>query len=452
MFKKLLFGLCFIHAFVLERRRFGPIGWNIPYSFDDSDLRISARQLLMYTEEAEAVPFPALKYAIGECNYGGRVTDDKDRRLLATVLDIIYQPDILQDGFKLSSSGLYMVPPDGAQQSYVDAILEFPAMQAPEAFGLHDNADITKDLGQTRVMLDTLLKVGGASGGGAGGQKDEVVGAMAADILAKLPEPFDVEKAQERYPVKYEESMNQVLCQEMQRFNRLVVLIRSSLVNLGKAVRGLQVMSREVEEVLNAMAVGQVPKYWMAKSYPTLKPLAAYVSDLATRLQMLSDWYEQGPPACFWLSGFFFTPSFTTAALQNYARRNQLAIDSVGFDFEFMGMDPNALQKPPTDGIYVHGLFLEGCGWDQATGSLDESKPKLLFEAAPVIWLKPCQIADVSDYPNYSCPVYRTAERKGVLATTGHSTNFVMFIRMPSKHPESHWIMRGVCMLLTLSE
>ena len=450
-FKKLLFGLCFIHAFVLERRRFGPIGWNIPYSFDDSDLRISARQLLMYIEESDTVPFPALKYAIGECNYGGRVTDDKDRRLLNTVLETIYRPEALEEGFKLSKGGQYVIPGDGDLGSYLSAIHGFPETQNPDVFGLHGNADITKDLGQTRVMLDTLLKLGGASSSG-GGQKDETVGELAADILRRLPPQFDIEKAQERYPVKYEESLNQVLCQEMERFNRLLAVIRSSLVNLGRAVKGLQVMSREVEEVLNSMAVAQVPQHWKSKSYPSLKPLAGYVSDLQARLEMLISWYDSGPPVSFWLSGFFFTPSFTTAALQNYARQHRLAIDTVGFDFEFVGMDPDKLKTPPSHGVYVHGMFLEGCGWDDAEGTLTESRPKVLYERSPVIWLKPAILSEMAEYPHYACPTYRTSERKGVLATTGHSTNFVMFIRMPSKIPESHWILSGVCMLLSLNE
>ena len=87
VFKKLLFGLIFCHGFLLERRRFGPIGWNVAYSFDDGDLRISARQVHSYLKESKSdVPFLALAYSIGECNYGGRVTDDKDRRLVQTLM------------------------------------------------------------------------------------------------------------------------------------------------------------------------------------------------------------------------------------------------------------------------------------------------------------------------------------------------------------------------------
>ncbi len=76
----------------------------------------------------------------------------------------------------------------------------------------------------------------------------------------------------------------------------------------------------------------------------------------------------------------------------------------------------------------------------------------MLFECAPVIWLQPRPVDKFSDSAAYDCPVYRTAERKGVLATTGHSTNFLMMIRMPSEQPQWHWTLRGVCMLCSLSD
>ena len=60
----------------------------------------------MYIDDNEQLPYDALKYAIGECNYGGRVTDDKDRRLLNTLLGRVYRPEIMTDDvFKLSASG-----------------------------------------------------------------------------------------------------------------------------------------------------------------------------------------------------------------------------------------------------------------------------------------------------------------------------------------------------------
>ena len=455
-FKRLLFGLCFIHAFVQERKKFGPIGWNIPYGFNDSDLRISVRQLHMYVgKSGDELPFAALKYTIGECNYGGRVTDDKDRRLLSTLLDMIYDNKITEEEFNLSASGVYRIPRNNTLQAYVEYVDSLPTIPRPEVFGLHDNADITKDLNDTNQMIATLITtMGEAGGGGEAGGQEQVVRLMCSDILERLQPNFDIEKVQKAFPVLYEQSLNQVLTQEMLRYNRLTTIVRNSLINVIKAIDGTIVMSSDLEKVYNSLSIGKVPPMWMSKSYPSMKPAAAYVEDFFARLNMLQSWYEAGtPPSAFWLPGFFFTPSFCTAVLQNYARKNNLAIDTIAFDFQMMDMDPDIYKngESPQEGVYVYGMYLEGCGWDIASRTLSESKPRVLFESSPVIWFKPVPTKEIKERPSYSCPVYRTADRRGVLATTGHSTNFLMFLKMPTDKPEAHWTMRGVCMLLSLS-
>ncbi|GLC47993.1 hypothetical protein PLESTB_000047400 [Pleodorina starrii] len=459
-FKKLLFGLVFFHALVQERRKFGPLGWNIPYGFDDGDQRISVRQLKMFLDEAPpgaSPPFAALRYVTGECNYGGRVTDDKDRLLLNTVLERCYCPDIIaNENYKLSSSGLYYAPAEGDRASYLAYIDTLPIIPLPEAFGLHENADIAKDQNDTAAMFASLLAMTGAAGGGAGGgggsSAEERVAAVVAECLARLPPEFDVEAIQRRWPVKYEESMNTVLVQEASRFNKLLAVLHDSLANIRLAIQGLLVMSSELEAAFSSIAINQVPELWKRRSYPSLKPLGSYLDDLYARLDMFSSWAANGPPPSFWLPGFFFVQSFLTASLQNYARKRHAPIDTVGFGFETLGLDPAAHRQPPSEGVYVHGMFLEGCGWSAAAQRLAESQPKVLFVPAPVMWLRPRPAEQRHDYPHYDCPLYRTADRRGVLATTGHSTNFVMFVKLPTDMPPSHWIMRGVALLTQLSD
>lgn len=113
-------------------------------------------------------------------------------------------------------------------------------------------------------------------------------------------------------------------------------------------------------------------------------------------------------------------------------------------------INKDSVKAGPEDGVYVYGMYLDGCRWNYAKGVLDESEPKILFAAAPTMLLRPCRTADVRKFNNYNCPLYKTSDRRGVLATTGHSSNFVMRIPMPSIQNEHHWIRRGVCMLLNL--
>lgn len=91
-----MFGLTFFHAIVQERRKFGPLGFNIRYEFNDSDLDISTLTLRMFVNDpAENIPWEAMIYMTGHINYGGRVTDDWDRVCLLSILKKYYCVDML---------------------------------------------------------------------------------------------------------------------------------------------------------------------------------------------------------------------------------------------------------------------------------------------------------------------------------------------------------------------
>ncbi|CAO2583043.1 Dynein axonemal heavy chain 3 [Lemmus lemmus] len=449
IWQKLLFGLCFFHAIVQERRNYGALGWNIPYEFNESDLRISMRQIQMFLNDYKEVPFEALTYLTGECNYGGRVTDDKDRRLLLSLLSTFYCKEIETDPYYIAPGDVYYIPPHGTYQSYIEYLRTLPITAHPEVFGLHENADITKDNQETNQLFQGVLLTLPRQSGGSGKSPQEVVEELAQDILSKLPSDFNLEEVMKMYPVVYNESMNTVLRQELIRFNRLTKVVRRSLIDLGRAIKGQVLMSSELEEVFNSMIVGKVPAMWAAKSYPSLKPLGGYVADLLARLAFFQEWILKGPPVVFWISGFYFTQSFLTGVSQNYARKYTIPIDHIGFEFEVTTQE-TAMETIPEDGAYIKGLFLEGARWDRNKMQIGESLPKILYDPLPIIWLKPGDSASFLHQNIYVCPVYKTSARRGTLSTTGHSTNYVLSIELPTDLPQKHWINRGVASLCQL--
>ena len=168
--------------------------------------------------------------------------------------------------------------------------------------------------------------------------------------------------------------------------------------------------------------------------------------------------------------GFFFTQAFITGTLQNFARKNSIPIDKAGFDFRVL--TPNEMKiarggEKPEDGAFIRGLFMEGARWDPIGHVIAESNPRELFIEMPLMHLSPkakTEIPVVEGIPEqytgsingtahvYNCPLYKTSVRQGVLLTTGHSTNFVMYLRVPmaQEHKQKHWIKRGVAMLTQL--
>jgi len=294
--------------------------------------------------------------------------------------------------------------------------------------------------------------------GGGGVSIDSIIKEKVLDILDKLPKPFDINYVSKKYPLEYTESMNTVLQQELMRFNNLLKTMKDSLILLNKAIEGLVLFSVDLEAVYDKIFDNKVPDMWHFVSYPSLKPLGSWILDYLKRIKFIDDWIEYGQPTNYWISGFFFTQSFLTGTKQNFARKEVIPIDTIDWQYQvFCKGDPDFdITKKPKKGAYIHGLYLDGAKFDEEEMWLCESDPKILFVPVPYVWIIPTPKNEITKTEsNYRCPVYKTSVRKGVLSTTGHSTNFVMPIDMPMNyklHEEKHWIMRGVAMLCTLDD
>jgi dynein heavy chain len=243
-----------------------------------------------------------------------------------------------------------------------------------------------------------------------------------------------------------------VLKQECLRVNNLASVMNSTLKEFRRALKGLVVMSAELDELGIEMFNNLVPKQWADKGFLSLKPLSSWINDFNDRQRFLQAWFDGGTPVVFWMSGFFFPQAFLTGALQNFARKYKIPIDIISMQLEVCDdvLDPaNDVKVKPAEGVYIYGMFIEGCRWDRDKHILVRSRPKELFTDLPMFNFVPTP--DRKPRKGiYECPLYKVLTRKGTLLTTGHSTNFVQMLELPSDKDPDIWIKAGVAAVLAL--
>ncbi len=460
VWQRLAFGLCMFHALVQERRKFGPLGWNIFYEFNDSDLETSMQVLKQFLVEQPIIPWDALTYVTGEINYGGRVTDDLDRRCLMTILSQFYTPAVLKEGYTFSSAAEYRMPPAVSLDGLKHFVEELPLNDPPEIFGMHMNANIAFQARESESILRTCLSIQPKSAGGAGdgeSSPDQVVAALATTIAEALPAQLKEDEAGPKTFImrgEHMDSLATVLQQEMARFNLLLGAMEASLHELQRAIRGEVLMSDELDKMYSALLNNLVPDNWDAVAYPSLKPLASWVTDLHARIAFMRKWLVNGQPGVFWMSGFFFPQGFMTGTLQNHARKYSIAIDTLSFSFHILKpVLPQRIRSDevPSDGVLINGLFLDGGRWDAEAHSVADPRPGEIYSLMPIIHFIPA-VNYTCPPGDYSAPVYKTSVRAGTLSTTGMSTNLVMQVDLPSDQPPAHWIKAGTALLCQLND
>merc|ERR1719265_1200610 len=128
-------------------------------------------------------------------------------------------------------------------------------------------------------------------GGGEGGQSaDDVMDSTAASIQERLPTPFPMDICEEKFPTLYEESMNTVVKQECLRYNKLLWEMAANLKDFRKAIKGLIVMTSDLESLGKSMFVNEQPELLVKKGPLSLKPLSSWYLDILDRCAFFQMW------------------------------------------------------------------------------------------------------------------------------------------------------------------
>ena len=466
--RTLLFSLCFTHSVIQERRKFGPLGWSVPYEFNDGDLNASIMFLEKHLDHS-TLSWPTLQYMVGEVQYGGRITDNIDRRLFSAYTEAWLSNGTLSGTFtfnpetpinKIPDNFIYKCPSVTEMEEYMQYIQRFPEIDSPEIIGLHPNADLTFRFKEVSQLLDTIIetqpKQSGSSSGGK--TREELVYEKCQELFSTVPTDYIEDEYEERIASLggYDIPLNIFLYQEVQRFQNAIDKVRSTFEIVMQAIRGEVVVTSEIMDAINAIFDARVPKSWLyspaGDELSWLAPnLGLWFGGLLLRDAQYRSWLATGRPNSFWMAGFFNPQGFLTGVQQEITRAHKAenwALDSVVLYSEVTEINNfENIKSLPKEGVYVHGLFMDGAAWHIHEHSIGESLPKKLFSSLPVLHVtavtkssKKNNSSDYGPYGGYDCPVYKYPLR---------TDRYIIFsVMLPSRdHRPMHWTLRGVALL-----
>lgn len=220
-FRKAVYGLCWFHSILIERKKFKNLGWNVTYAFNDSDYAVCEDLIAIYmgvltdgkTDEQtykrkEEIPWQAIQYLIAEANYGGRVTDDYDRRLIKVYAKEIFNQNVIQPE-KWRPYGTeelnYAYPADEMAIKhptpseiftpaffYEQVANQLEDNDPPLAFGQHINAEISSQIMDSNDLLSSILALTPQKSGDGGGTDNSGQVKLIQDLADGLPEIIDL--------------------------------------------------------------------------------------------------------------------------------------------------------------------------------------------------------------------------------------------------------------------
>ncbi|MCQ2820772.1 MAG: hypothetical protein MJ252_26230, partial [archaeon] len=496
-YTKLLFSLTLFHSVVQERKKFGPIGFNMRYDFNQSDFDTSSEFAKIYINEEDGyVPLESILYLIGEVTYGGCITDETDRLVMSKTLDkfinddlFIKRSDILgeePDKDKITKKrdfiieliedenelffGDYAIKNYKNLAEYRKYIPSLPSFDDPDIFGLNQNANIVYELKESNTLLNVLSNIMPKGQGASANKANDSVMEIINTLINQPIELIDIKNRHKAHDKLYDNelrhSLTIVLFQEVEKYNKLIYKIDSSLRELKRAIEGTSVMSLESEEIYGSLLLNKVPLTWSKMAYTSVKSFGSWLNDLKKRVEFISNWLINGFPTIYWISGLYYPHGFITGVFQTHARETKTPVNDIIINFHVMEEKDEDLTKPKY-GVYVNGLFLEGASWDHVEGVIDQ-KPGEMWCTMPTIWFETVKDTSKKDndeeeedegdddegskYQIYSCPMFKTSRRAQIIASTGNSVEKIIEVKLKSKKPENYWILRGAALLMQLDD
>ena len=456
--RQMLFSLCFMHAVAQERRKFGPLGWNVPYEFNTADLSAAIQflqnHMLEISSQKGSLPnWSTVRYMISKIHYGGKITDEQDRAIMDAYASIYLNEKVLQAGYcifedvKDPQKHKYTIPNCLDIEEYREAINLLPGNETPELFGLHKNADLTfrsLQVDQALTLIGSILMKEHP----ISSHFTEEIVQKIDNICSNLPSNVggaNVMKLLNKLPGGGLAPLNVFLRQEINRINTVISSVQDNLRMMRLAAIGSIPMTNDLLSNLRSIQSDKSPKPWIQLSWEAVS-LTSWLEGLLRRHEQLETCVTIGHPKSFWFPGFFNPQGFLSAIIQQISRNHaddNWALDDVCLVSEVTKFaDPSAVRESSSNGAFIHGLFLEGASWSMREGKLIDSEPRKLFHPMPIIHISAVRHGDRKRKGVYEAPCYKVRQRT--------RANFIENLMLRTDQDRNKWILRGVALLCSI--
>lgn len=430
----LVYGLCFFHAVVVERARFGPAGWNRRYPFTLEDLQACTNTLATYLEDRPRVPWEDIRFMCGEIIYGGHVTDMWDRRLVKTYLSTFLSPQTSEGGEVMPG---VIIPSSRNHQETIQLIEETFPDETPSLFSMSAVSEIRVRSVEGRKLLETLLDIFGSKSTSVQGEETRTLD-VTSTLLGLLPEEIALDNLRERFG-EDRTPFHHVFFQECERMNRLTAVVHDTLELVEAAARGHSPMTAELESVIADFLLDRIPAKWLAFAARTKRSLGSWMMLVNEGGRQLLQWTNDlMTPRVVNLSTFFVPIAFITAVLHDSALKTGEDLDQMSLVVEITKRNAQRIDMHAREGCYVNGPWLEGATWDASMQSLQDAHLRDGMQL-PVMILRAVPAAKLDRSDMFKCPLYATTDRSETFITTMH---------LRTRLPVSTWVLRGTALIL----
>jgi dynein heavy chain len=499
--RRLIYILAFFNTTVQERRKFGPLGWAIPYEFNASDFSASLSFISGQITEATKTSkgyydesfWQTVRYGVCEIHYGGRVTDELDRRLIKTIGEhyfnnfraFITTPEYQYfDGVPGGTGGKQYPIVDCTQVSqYLDRVSQMPNNDPPEVFGLHGLADVKLRRDQANEIFQKIIDIQPKESSVGGMTREDVVKKRIGELLPLVPPDFDMEQVRKAVDNrasaisgggKVHQPLDVCAKQEIERMQNVLKTVTRTLKDLELAIDGTIVMNDMLYNAMNSLFDGRIPEHWRKISWSATS-LKDWFDQMRDRHAQYTKWYETSKCDQYWLGGMFNPAGFLTSLRQETCRKSSESGEKWSLDQTYLQSDVQGQSRSTQSGdkekekgpmyIMLRGIWLEGAKWGKGTGTNNSSAYGLtelvtmtrggkgvklvtdLRAELPFIKLTAQrrdnkgnrEILFRTDSDTYVCPVYSNSSRTDL--------NYIFDIPLKSLAMKAkHWVLRGVCL------